>query len=141
MNKKLQNSEFNTNFSTLTSAQIIAIHDVVVSIYDELNGFKRNVSIKFVEQLAHEISDPNISVITHATNILYSLMHNHPFIAGNKRTALLVVTIFLNKNNLDFLITPEKGINLLLQIEAGKMSQDEIYQFISEHVVAQQILI
>ena len=51
---------------------------------------------------------------------------NHPFVDGNKRTALLVSFVFLDVNGLDIIATQEDAYLTILGLAAGEITEDQL---------------
>lgn len=51
---------------------------------------------------------------------------NHPFVDGNKRTALLVSFVFLDVNGVEINATQEDAYLTILGLAAGEISEDEL---------------
>lgn len=69
-----------------------------------------------------------------AASYAYGMAKNHPFVDGNKRTALVVCETFLidNGQSLDA-NDPELAV-LFEELAAGGVSEDELAQWLREHV-------
>ncbi len=76
------------------------------------------------------------SPITKAAAIFESLIINHPFIDGNKRTAYLALRLMLNKYGLDVMAFEEEKYQMTIAASSGQMRFDEIKQWIDEHLVS-----
>jgi death-on-curing protein len=60
-----------------------------------------------------------------ATAYLYYLCKNHPFIDGNKRTALGACLVFLRLNGIEPAPDGPNWENLVLDVAEGKISREE----------------
>lgn len=63
----------------------------------------------------------------------YSLIQNHPFIDGNKRTGFAAMHLMLLINGYDLDSTAEQEIAMAENIASGKMREPEIVQWLKEH--------
>lgn len=68
-----------------------------------------------------------------AAALFHSMILNHPFLDGNKRTALAVLYEFLKQNGYKLSATHQQLIELPLQIERKEMNLDQIAQWLKEH--------
>ena len=68
-----------------------------------------------------------------ATQLCYSLIENHPFADGNKRIGVHLTLLFLMVNNENIEYSQEELIDFGLNIAAGKMSKDEIREWLIGH--------
>ncbi|NLG83080.1 MAG: type II toxin-antitoxin system death-on-curing family toxin [Firmicutes bacterium] len=65
-----------------------------------------------VPRHTHEGKDLHQGILAKATALMRSLIKNHPFIDGNKRTAVLAVLLFLEMNG----YTLRRGHNKLVRL-------------------------
>lgn len=65
----------------------------------------------------------------------FGITRNHPFIDGNKRTALVVMRSFLILNGFDISATQEEKYMTFLNLAAGNLSENELTQWIKEKLV------
>ena len=68
-------------------------------------------------------------------SVLLSLVKNHPFIDGNKRTGYVSMRILLRKNQKDVRATEEEKYEFVINIANGKSEYEEIKQWIEEKLV------
>jgi death-on-curing protein len=64
----------------------------------------------------------------------YGLARNHPFIDGNKRTALVVVELFLALNGLRLAAADEACVLVMLEVAEGSRSESAFAEWIRDHV-------
>ena len=57
---------------------------------------------------------------------LFHIAQNHPFFDGNKRTAAMAALAFLRLNDVSRLPEPQKLEMVTRQVAAGKLSKDEL---------------
>ena len=69
-----------------------------------------------------------------AAAYLFHLCMNHPFIDGNKRTALATAEVFLILNELQLTADNEALHKLTMGVAASRVSKDEVIEFFAEHV-------
>jgi len=62
---------------------------------------------------------------------------NHPFIDGNKRTAMEVAFVFLEFNGFPVTATQEEAYTTFLSLAAGEISESELAIWLAEHTSAQ----
>ncbi len=84
------------SFNYPDTGEAIAIHDALIH---EVGG---SLGIRDEGALASAIMRPQLgyydSLIEEAAALMESLANNHPFVDGNKRTALAVTDVFLHLN-------------------------------------------
>jgi death-on-curing protein len=64
----------------------------------------------------------------------FGIARNHPFIDGNKRTALASMIVFLGLNGLDLDALPEVATAMMLSLAAGELTEDVLARWLAEHV-------
>lgn len=65
-----------------------------------------------------------------AASVLFGLLHNHPFLDGNKRTALLSIVHLLNKHGYKFSISDIELENFIVDIAADNYKKRAMYQLV-----------
>ncbi len=65
----------------------------------------------------------NPDVIDMAAAYTAGIVHNHPFIDGNKRTGFLVGVLFLELNGTRFTATEESTAQAILSLAAGTLDE------------------
>jgi death-on-curing protein len=61
-----------------------------------------------------------------AASYAFGIARNHPFVDGNKRTALVVSLAFLNLNGLDVEASKEEFYFTFLRLAEGGLTEDEL---------------
>jgi death on curing protein len=67
--------------------------------------------------------ESNEAVVKKAAFLLYSLVTQHPFINGNKRTAFEIVNAFLELNGYTLHAKTDEVYGLLSELGAGEASE------------------
>jgi death on curing protein len=70
-----------------------------------------------------------------AAALFRGLAQNHPFVDGNKRTALMAADVFLRGNGKAFKVETDALVDLTLAVARAEMTVDELAQRISEWTV------
>ena len=65
----------------------------------------------------------------------FGIARNHPFVDGNKRTALASLIVFLNLNKLDLDTPQEAATAIMLALAAGEIGEDVLARWLADHVV------
>ena len=63
----------------------------------------------------------------------YGIARNHPFVDGNKRTALLVMYTFLGINKVDFVVPESDAAAMILSLAAGDVSEQNLARWIRDN--------
>ena len=59
----------------------------------------------------------------------FGISSNHPFIDGNKRTALVVSFAFLDVNGLEVIASQEDAYIAILGVAAGEITEDQLAEW------------
>lgn len=65
----------------------------------------------------------------------YHICKNHPFIDGNKRTALIAMYIFMHINGYEINVPQKVLYALIMDLAAGKLVKDELSSFLRQYCV------
>lgn len=71
-----------------------------------------------------------------AAAIFESVIINHPFIDGNKRTAYVLLRTMLYLFNFDVMAFEDEKYEMTIAASAGQIRFDEIRQWIDDHLVS-----
>ncbi len=66
--------------------------------------------------------EPNVFDL--AATYLYGIARNHPFVDGNKRTAIVVAAVFLMKNGYDIIADNGMVYQFVTDVAAGAVGED-----------------
>jgi death-on-curing protein len=73
---------------------------------------------------AYAESAPSMAAL--AAAYAFGISSNHPFVDGNKRTALLVSFAFLDVNGLEVTASQEDAFLTILGLAAGEITEDQL---------------
>jgi death-on-curing protein len=82
--------------------------------------------------LAYGEEPPDISQL--AAALAYGIAKNHPFIDGNKRTALVVARTFLLLNGFNLCASQEEKYLTFLRLAEGNLSESELAEWIRRNL-------
>lgn len=66
------------------------------------------------------------TIFDKASAYIFHISQNHPFIDGNKRTALATDLVFLDLNGIELEDVNEDLYNMMIQVSGGILSKEEI---------------
>jgi death on curing protein len=76
------------------------------------------------------------SIADKAAALGYSLIQNHPFLDGNKRTGHAVMEVFLFLNNFEIQSSVDEQESIVLQVASGELDREAFTVWLRDHVVA-----
>ena len=86
--------------------------------------------------LVYSEKTPDISAL--AAALAFGIAKNHPFIDGNKRTALVVGRTFLLLNGYNLEATQEEKYLTFLRLAEGNLSEKDLASWIRERLIGIQ---
>lgn len=68
-----------------------------------------------------------------AAQLCFGLVKNHPFVDGNKRTALQIMLVYLMINGIDLVYDDDELESFIISVAEGKTVPEEIALWIKAH--------
>ena len=113
----------------ITKAIAIAIHERQLAEHGGGSGVRDEGLLESAlgkPQNLFFYSDAQVDLAAMAASYAYGIARNHPFIDGNKRSALVVSRTFLRLNGADIVTTKEDKYLTFLALAAGDVPEDEL---------------
>lgn len=118
----------------LSDEIIIAIHDEQLAIHGGGVGLRdQGMLASALERPINKWSYENAGLPELAAAYAFGLAKNHPFIDGNKRTALLALYTFLYINGVDFIVPEADAAAAILALAAGEVDEDGLTRWIRDN--------
>lgn len=113
----------------ITPQQVLLLHDEQVRLHGGLLGVRdwnmfESACLQPYASFGQQDLYPTI--FSKAAAFVRSIIKDHPFLDGNKRTAITGAQIMLELNNCEFVGKRKETYNLLLAIANENLSVDEI---------------
>lgn len=127
---KLQKIKF------ITVTRVLVIHDYAVKRYGGSQG------IRDLGLIESAVARPQSgfggkylykNIFDMAAALLQSLLKNHPFVDGNKRTALLSTGVFLGLNGWELKNTHEEEVKFTVKVDNSNLSIGQISSWLKEN--------
>lgn len=83
----------------------------------------------------YHYSDVAPDVTELAAAYAYGIVRNHPFLDGNKRTALIACQAFLKLNRFQIVATQSEKYDKMMKLAEGMLSEEELADWIAERTV------
>ena len=74
------------------------------------------------------------SLAEKAAALGFSLIQNHPFADGNKRTGHAVMESFLGLNDYEINASTDEQVEVILSLASGNLSRNEFTEWLSNHI-------
>ena len=70
-----------------------------------------------------------------SASLIHAIIKNHPFVDGNKRTAIVSGIVFLRMNKYKLVVSEKRLIKLALDIADSEISLDDLSEFLKSYSV------
>jgi death-on-curing protein len=117
--------------------EVLIVHSMQLAQHGGTNGI-RDISLldsalakpKNVYVYGDKVTLPRL-----AASYAFGIARNHPFLDGNKRTALVVCEGFLRLNGLAIVAPPEEKYLTFLGLAAGRVPEEELTDWLANHAI------
>ena len=102
------------------------IHAEAIKQFGGLNGVRDEnllASAVLTPQSSFGGKSPYAEIVEVAAAYLFYICNNHPFLDGNKRTAMMAAIVFLRLNGIKPLPDSQKWEKLMLDVAANKLDR------------------
>jgi len=115
---------------------VLAIHDDMVERYGGSHG------IRDLGLIQSAVSRPQSSfggedlypdIFDKAAALFHSLIFNHAFVDGNKRTTIVSTARFLSMNGYELDVSQNEFVDFPLRVENKHLSNEEISKWLKKH--------
>jgi death-on-curing protein len=124
------------NTSYLTLDIVLAIHEEMVERYGGSHGIRDVGLIQSAAarpQSSFGGEDLYQTIFDKAAALFHSLMFNHAFVDGNKRTAMVSTARFLFMNGYELDASQKEFVAFPLNVENQHLSIEEISKWLKRH--------
>jgi death-on-curing protein len=119
----------------VTIEQVIEMHSALIAETGGLDGVRDiNLLDGSVNSPYHTFGGQNLypTIQAMAAHLTFSLIKNHPFLDGNKRTGVLAMLVFLDVNGIPVHCHNEELIKLGLGLAEGSIDEAAVIDWILE---------
>lgn len=122
----------------LTLDDVLSLHEQQIRLFggsagirqiDLLNSAMGNVEATFGGVFLHE------TLFEMAAAYLHGICRNHPFVDGNKRTAVAAALAFLGMNDIKVRASEDKFYDLVIGVAEKRISKAAVAVFLDENSV------
>mgnify|MGYP002716735421 CR=1 FL=1 len=121
----------------LEMGDVLDIHHALISRFGGTPGIRDSGLLEsalsqpkatFFGELLHP------TIHSQAAAYLYHIAKNHPFLDGNKRTALGAMEAFLRLNGYNLDLSDDEEYNMVISVAIGEMTKEELSVFLEKHI-------
>jgi death on curing protein len=117
--------------------EVERIHDILIEKFGGLKGIRDQGALDSAINRPYQTFDGQDlypDPTDKAAAIFESIISNHPFIDGNKRTAYVLMRLMLLSNEIDIHVVQEEKFNFVIKAAEGKLNLDQIRAWISKYL-------
>lgn len=117
--------------------QAIGIHQVLIEKFGGASGIKDRGALEAALNRPYATFDQKglyPSPVEKAAAILESILINHPFIDGNKRTGYVLMRLTLMEGGMDIKATQKEKYEFVIKVSEGKLDISRIKEWIASHI-------
>jgi death-on-curing protein len=125
----------------LTIGQVLTLQRILINDTGGSHGVRDAGAVESAvaqPQMTFAGSDLYPTLIEKAAALGFSLIQNHPFVDGNKRTGLASTVAFLRANGHDLSGTADEQERTILAVAAGELAREEWTAWVRAHVAARE---
>tara|TARA_Y100001972_G_scaffold128408_1_gene188989 strand:+ start:7217 stop:7594 length:378 start_codon:yes stop_codon:yes gene_type:complete len=116
--------------------EVIEIHSILIERFGGSNGVRDNDLLDSALNRPYQTFDGKElypTPIAKAAAIIESIVKNHPFIDGNKRTGYVLARLILMNENIDILANQEQKYQFVISISTGDLTFEEIKDWLEKN--------
>jgi death-on-curing protein len=117
--------------------ETVYIHNLLIKTFGGSSGVRDFQALESALSRPFQTFD-NVelypSIIEKAASLLESLLANHPFVDGNKRTGYVLMRLFLKKNGMDIIADEETKYQFVIDVASGVKRYDDILIWLEDFV-------
>lgn len=114
------------------------IHDILIKQFGGAKGIRDKSSLDAALSRPCQTFDsqqlypaPNEK----AASLIESILINHPFVDGNKRTGYVLMRLLLMEHKLDIKASEQEKYDFVLDIASGRSKYDHILKWLNDHTL------
>ena len=121
----------------ISLAEVERIHEILIDKFGGTTGIRDRGSLESAINRPYQTFDQRElypDPIHKAAAIFESLISNHPFIDGNKRTAYVLMRLILSENGLSLHADDNEKYKFVLRAAKGEIKFDQIREWLTKYV-------
>lgn len=120
----------------ITFAEALKIHSILIDRFGGINGLRDKGLLESALTRPFQAFDSKElypTPIEKAAAILESIVKNHPFIDGNKRTGYVLARLILMDSGFDINANQEQKYKFVIRISKGELTYEQILEWFKNH--------
>jgi death on curing protein len=116
---------------------VLAIHEAQLAEHGGIAGIRDQGLLSSALARPHNLEaygeDPDAASL--AAAYAFGIARNHPFLDGNKRTAFVVMELFLSLNGWNLEASDASCVGMMMTLAAGDLSEKMLAKWLRGHIV------
>lgn len=120
----------------LSEAEVIAVNEEMIAKYGGLHGVKDLNLLRLAvgrPQMSIGFQDAYKTVFDKAAAMFHSIINNHPFLDGNKRTSLFSAILFLEYNGWKVILKRKEAVKFTMRAHNYDWTVEQISKWLKDH--------
>ena len=116
--------------------EVEQIHELLIDTFGGSNGIRDLPALESALARPFQTFDNKelyLTPVDKAASLIESILKNHPFIDGNKRTGYVLARLLLLQNGQDINASEQEKYDFVINIASGKMRFEEIASWLEKH--------
>jgi death-on-curing protein len=121
----------------LTLAEVVELHELVLEAAGGAAGVRDLGGLESAlaqPKASFEGQDLHQTLVEKAAAMCFSLVQNHPFVDGNKRTAHAAMETFLVLNGNEIEASVDEQERVMIEFSAGRVQRAQLVEWLQDHV-------
>jgi len=121
----------------LTLAEVVELHELVLQATRGAAGVRDLGGLESAlaqPKATFEGRDLHQTLVEKAAALGFSLVQNHPFVDGNKRTAHAAMETFLVLNGSEIVASVDEQERVMTDVAAGRLPREKLLAWLRDHV-------
>jgi death on curing protein len=117
--------------------EVEKIHDILIENFGGAKGIRDRGALESAINRPYQTFDGQDlyqDPADKAAAIFESIISDHPFVDGNKRTAYVLMRLILLENRLDIAMGQDEKFDFVIKAAKGEMTFDQISKWIKDHL-------
>ena len=119
-------------------SEVVSIHKILIDKFGGSAGIRDESLLSSALQRPFQTFDGQFvykSSPERSAALVESILVNHPFIDGNKRTGYVLLRHYLLQNNLDIKASEQEKYDFIISIASAQMRFEEILAWLQGHSI------
>ena len=121
----------------LSKRQILMLHSMLIAQSGGMDGLRDEGLLESAINTPLQTfggQELYPTVLEKAARLGFGLIHNHPFLDGNKRIGTHAMLVFLDINNIALSYADDDLIAAILRVASGDMDESELLEWLKSHI-------